>query len=112
MIRIYGARDPIEAEFVKGLFEAEGIAAVVQGNALQAVIGEVPPTPASLPSVWVNEADADRSRQIVDEMRRGGPAALDPRPAWTCAACGTEVEGQFTQCWNCGTARADAGPVG
>ena len=110
MIRIYGARDPIEAEFVRGLLEAEGIDAVVQGNALQTVLGDVPPTPAALPSVWVNEPDVDRATQIVDEMKRGGPAALDPQPAWTCPNCGTVLEGQFTQCWKCGAAKPGDAP--
>ncbi len=105
MQRIYGARDLAEAQFVKGLLDAQEIPAVVQGGPLQAVLGEIPVTPESLPSVWVNEPDAQRALQIIDELKRGGPAALDPQPAWTCPRCGEVLEGQFSSCWNCGAER-------
>lgn len=108
MIRVYGARDGAEAQFVKGLLEAEGIMAMVQGAELQVMASELPFNATALPSVWVDETDAERARQIVDEMRHGGPAALNPQPSWTCANCGTELEGQFTQCWKCGTVRDEA----
>jgi hypothetical protein len=103
MQRIYGARDSTEAEFVKGLLEAEEITAVVQGSALEAARGDIPFTDASLPSVWVNEPDVERAAQIVEEFRRGGPASVLPQTAWKCPKCGEMLEGQFTTCWKCGT---------
>ncbi len=105
MIRVYGARDLAEAHFVKGLLEAEEITAAVQGGALQAVLGEVPMTPESLPSVWVNEPDEQRAMQIVGEMKQGGPAATESQPGWTCPRCGESMEGQFSSCWKCNTQR-------
>lgn len=103
MQRIYGARDSTEAEFVKGLLEAEEIAAVVQGSALEAARGDIPFTDSSLPSVWVNEEDVARALPIIEEFRRGGPAGTEPKPAWICPNCGEKLEGQFTNCWKCGT---------
>lgn len=105
MQRIYGARDSIEAEFVKGLLDAENIRAVVQGSALEAARGDIPFTAASLPSVWVNEPDVMRAMQIVEEFRRGGPAATHPKAPWKCPRCGEMLEGQFTSCWKCGAER-------
>jgi hypothetical protein len=105
MKRVYGARDLAEAYFVKGLLDAEEIPAVVQGGALQAVLGEVPVNPESLPSVWVNEQDVDRAMQIISEMKEGGPATIEPQSNWTCPKCGEVLEGQFSNCWKCGTER-------
>jgi hypothetical protein len=111
MERIYGARDPVEAEFVKGLLESEEIEAVIQGLPLQMALGDIPISPESLPSVWVNEPDVARARQIVDEMQRGGPAASVAGETWTCPRCGEVMEGQFTTCWKCGTERAGTASV-
>lgn len=105
MKRVYEARDITEAEFVKGLLAAEEIHAVVQTSALESILGDVVANSESLPSVWVPEEDETRSLVVISEMKQGGPAALEPRPAWTCPNCGETVEGQFTQCWKCGTAR-------
>jgi hypothetical protein len=106
MKRVYGARDLTEAHFVKGLMEAEEIAAIVQGGPLQIVLGEIPVTPESLPSVWVADDDIPHAMQIIDDLRKGGPAATNPEPDWTCPKCGEVSEGQFTTCWKCGAERA------
>lgn len=107
MVKVYGARDLAEAQFVKGLLESEEIDAVIQSGPLQAVLGEIPVTPESLPTVWVNEADLDRARPIIEELKKGGPPAHATQSNWTCPKCGEVLEGQFTQCWNCGTARPE-----
>jgi hypothetical protein len=109
MQRIYGARDSTEAEFVRGLLEAEEITAVVQGSALEGARGDIPFTAASLPSVWVNESDVERAVQIVDEFRRGGPATTEKQITWKCPKCGEMLEGQFTSCWKCGTEKPAGG---
>ena len=46
--------------------------------------------------------DEARARALLHELRH--PA---PLPSWCCFACGELVEGQFFQCWNCGSSRAD-----
>lgn len=105
MERVYGARDPVEAEFVKGLLAAEDIEAVIQGLPLQMALGDIPISPESLPSIWVNEPDVPRAKQIIDELKRGGPAATEASNTWTCPQCGEVLEGQFTTCWKCGAER-------
>ena len=102
MLQIYGARDSVEAEYVRGLLTSEGIAAVVLGTALEGARGDIPFAPAALPSVWVNEVDLAAARVIIDEFRKGGPANVHPQPQWTCPNCGETLEGQFTTCWKCG----------
>lgn len=101
--RVYRARDAMEAEFVRGLLDEEGIAAVVQGTALQVGLGPVLGGSA-LPAVYVREEDLEPARDVVGRYERGEierPRGDD----WTCPHCGERIEGQFTACWKCGTPR-------
>ena len=112
MQHVYTARDEMDANFVKGLLQQEGIEAIVQGQALGEVWGNLPLTAKSLPSVWVPEADVARALPVVEEYRRVDQAnaaddAARPRATWTCPNCGEKVEEQFTQCWKCGHNRPE-----
>lgn len=110
MTRVYSARDLAEAHFVKGLLATEQIPAVIESGALQAVLGAIPVNPESLPSVWVEEEYTERAMQIIGEMQHGGPAATEAQRTWTCPRCGEVLEGQFSNCWKCGTPRPEAAP--
>jgi hypothetical protein len=117
MQHVYTARDALDANFLKGLLEQEGINSVVQGEPLQETWGNLPLSDESLPSVWVAEQDVPKALPIVEDYKRRdqADAALDelpPRPTWTCPNCGQNVEEQFTQCWHCGHNRPAAGPAG
>jgi rubrerythrin len=48
----------------------------------------------------VHEKDADRARQLISEAQEEPASAA----TWTCPKCGTEIEGQFSECWNCAEA--------
>lgn len=99
---IHTAKHPAEAHLIKGMLEAEGIRASVLGDQLYGAYGELP----VLPTVWVLEdtlaGEADR---LVIDFLRGGAARKHSHERWTCADCGEDLEGQFTDCWNCGAAR-------
>jgi hypothetical protein len=121
MKHVYTGRDEMDANFVKGLLEQEGIEAVVQGQTLEATWGTLPLSAESLPSVWVtNDADEVRAAPIVERYRQVDLAnANEPRdvdrptqPAWTCPRCGEKLEEQFVQCWKCGTNRPAADAAG
>src|SRR4051812_32112130 len=108
MQHIYTARDAMDAHFVKGLLEQEGIEAVVQGESLQETWGNLPLTDESLPSVWVKEEDAAKAGPVVEAYRardkvsaNTDPDAIVARATWTCPNCGERVEEQFTACWHC-----------
>jgi hypothetical protein len=102
--RVFVARHPTEAHFMKDLLEAEGIASEIQGEDLFGARGETPLTPDTLPSVWVvNDADEDRAREFVSKYEEQEKATPSPVATWTCPACGETVEQQFSQCWNCNT---------
>ena len=106
----------MDANFLRGLLEQDGIRAVVQGEALEETWGNLNLTRESLPSVWVDDADVSRAALIVEDYRKRDAAdaqvtdealeaAAAARPKWTCQNCGQLSEEQFTQCWHCGHER-------
>ena len=123
MQHVYTGRDEMDAHFVRGLLEQEGIRAVVHGETLgSGAFGTLPLSAKSSPAVWVDDADVDRAAPIVEEYRRvdranadddededGNKSASAQRATWTCPNCGERVETQFTQCWKCGHARPTPG---
>jgi hypothetical protein len=107
----------MDAHFVKGLLEQEGIEAVVQGEALEAAFSTLPLSGTSLPSVWVNDPDEEKAALIVKDYAKVDVANADdkaddtPRRTWKCANCGEAVEEQFSECWKCGHARPETPEV-
>ena len=99
---VFTAKHPTEAHLIRGMLESEGIRAEVRGDQLYGAFGELP----VLPTVWIRDPadDADAVR-VVNEFLRGTPARRHGHERWTCAGCGETLEGQFTDCWNCGAAR-------
>ncbi len=138
MIEIYLAGDPAEAHLVQALLAEHGIAAIVQGEALWSAAGGLPLGPASAPSVWLrDDGDVERAGRLIAAHfgppknpahcancgydLRGLPEPRcpecgrpfrrsEPQTPWTCALCGEESEGQFTQCWQCGADRPGGTP--
>src|SRR5687768_4904637 len=114
MKHVYTGRDEMDANFVRGLLEQAGIEAVVQGGALEGAWSTLPLSAQSLPSVFVKtDEDVARAAPILDQYRKvdranaNEPEDADrpPQPAWQCPRCGEKLEGQFVQCWKCGTNR-------
>jgi len=71
MQRIFDASDLIEANIVNGLLEQQAIEGYVSGFYLQGGVGELPP--AGNTSIWVNDENANRAREIVKEYENGPP---------------------------------------
>jgi hypothetical protein len=117
MRHVYTGRDEMDAHFVKGLLEQEGIEAVVTGENLEATWSTLPLSDKSLPGVWVQDGDVERALVIVKDYAQVDAVNADddledaPRPTWKCANCGEAVEEQFSECWNCGHSRPAAAPV-
>ncbi len=99
MIQAYVANSLAQAHLIKGFLDAEGIFAVVRGEHLVGIAGEIPITMDTLPSIWVGDDDRDRARELIDKTLKSELVFED----WTCPECGEEVEGQFTECWQCGS---------
>ena len=107
----------MDAHFVKGLLQQEGIEASVVGENLVNAVGTLPLSAKSLPGVYVNDADEERAALIVRDYQQVDRVNADetvedsPRPTWKCANCGEAVEEQFSECWKCGHARPESAGV-
>lgn len=107
MIEIYRAAHPALAHLLVGLLQQEGIEAEVIGEFGFNVRGEAPVTTETLPKVAVKrEEDVARAREVAEAFDKGQALDAAPATAWTCPSCGETVEGQFAECWKCGTSRA------
>jgi hypothetical protein len=67
MKQVFVASNPAEAHIVRGLLESRGIDAEVRGEALWGTRGETPLGPDTLPTVWVEDAQATEAARIVEE---------------------------------------------
>jgi|MudIll2142460700_1097286.scaffolds.fasta_scaffold246408_3 hypothetical protein len=106
MKKIYTARNPIDAHLLKGALEGEQIEAIIQGDFLWAARGEVPITPETCPSVWiVNDADYEKAVQVLEDFKSQEITAPIQTEEWKCDNCNETNEGQFLECWQCGTLR-------
>lgn len=81
MVIIYNARDTTEAHIIRGMLEAHGIEAYVNGYYLQGGIGEL--AAHDFASVSVTENDADHAQKLVKEydsgtLVRGAPDEPEP----------------------------------
>lgn len=120
MRHVYTGRDEMDAHFVKGLLQQEGIEATVVGENLVNAVGTLPLSDNSLPSVWVPDGDEERAAVVVRDYQQVDAAnAADeddvvedaPRPTWKCANCGEAVEEQFSECWHCGHSKPPSARV-
>ena len=99
---IHTAKHPTEAHLVRGLLEADGMRALVKGDQLYGAYGELP----VLPTVWIlDDTLAGYAERLVRDFLHGGAARRYGQQRWTCGRCAEVLEGQFTDCWNCGAAR-------
>jgi hypothetical protein len=110
VVKVYAARDTLEAHFLKGVLEAEGIRAVILGETLASARGELPLTLETLPGVWVHEADRDRAMELAASITCPQEDVVS-QPRWTCRRCGERHEGAFSECWQCGASRPTRGAV-
>ena len=107
MKQIYIADDPTEAHLVKGILEQYGISCEIRGEALWGARGGVPLTSEALPSIWiVDESKFEEAKGLIEQFKNKTLAA-DAGTSWKCPGCGVKVEGQFTECWNCGVSRPE-----
>jgi hypothetical protein len=68
MQQVFTTTQPMEAHFVRNLLEAEGIHAVVMGEMLFTL--QVPFQNSTLPSVWVDEHQAEEARVFVADYEK------------------------------------------
>jgi hypothetical protein len=103
--QVFQAHDVTEAHLVKGLLESQGLTALVRGEAVAGLAGEVPFVDV-WPTVWVLDDDRDsEARAVINEYEPRSAKPMSAGVAWLCPKCGQDIEPQFTACWACGAER-------
>jgi len=98
---LHQTSDRTRAQLLRGALESEGIAAIVQGEHLTGLLGEIPTGASAEYRVCIVDDDqlprADSfAKQWLGEEAPGSAAS------WVCDACGERHEAQFESCWKCG----------
>ena len=102
MRKVYGSQLIPMVGHLKNVLESHGIHCVVKNALLGGALGEAPPVEC-WPQLWVIE-DNKYDEAAASVSAASLENAVEPAGRWLCA-CGEELEGQFTDCWRCGTSR-------
>lgn len=100
MRTVYSAPNITLVTLFRDILEARGIACTIRndltgaGSQIQAV--------ECWPELCVRDEDYSEAVRLVEEALAG---KRDAAGSWRCRNCGEELEGQFTECWNCGSTR-------
>lgn len=87
---------------LQSVLEAAGIRTEIRNEGGSGGAGELPFTQV-YPELWILEnKDEPRARALIKEFRDESDE-VPVGPAWVCPACGEKVDGEFAECWNCGT---------
>ena len=99
MKTVYSASNISLVSIFQNILESSGIKCWIKNEFISAGSGEIPPIEC-WPLLCVEDDDYLEAKRIVDE-------ALSQKDleGWKCASCDEDIEGQFTECWNCGKSR-------
>ena len=102
MKKVYTSRDPLMIGHLKNVLATFGIKCVTRHLDLSSAAGELPPTEC-WPELWV--VDDTRHAEAATILKKTLAPLESVKKPWGCKSCGEEVEGQFSECWNCGESR-------
>ncbi|PIE89833.1 MAG: hypothetical protein CR997_09155 [Acidobacteria bacterium] len=101
MYTVYSSQDQLLISHLKNLLDQHGIVSVLEQMHLQGAMGELPMT--AWPRIRVPDREqAKKARSLIKNALQPGPKLHE---VWICSSCGETIEGQFTQCWQCGAHR-------
>jgi hypothetical protein len=105
MKKVYSAKDPLMVAHLKNVLATFGIDCFTRNLDLSSAAGRLPPIEC-WPELWIQDDEKlARAKSILKKTL--APLESVKKP-WRCAGCGEDVEGQFTECWNCGHSRSRA----
>lgn len=104
MKKVYAAPDLLSAGHVRNLLEQSGIESELRNYYLGSGAGDLPVNEC-WPEIWVDNVDADRAEQAIQDLQVA--LSTPAGPAWACPRCDEMNEGQFGECWHCGMSRPE-----
>ena len=105
MKRIHTCDNIVIAGQIQSLLENRDIECFIKNAALAGGIGELPPIEC-WPEIWIkqDEDESDAKQIIQTFFKQQTEFSNEELKNWQCH-CGETIEGQFSQCWNCGAIR-------
>lgn len=102
MRKVYSGYDGIMVGFLKSVLEDHRIPCFVKREFLASGAGEIPPNECWPELCVTDDRDYDRAKEIIELA-----LATDhhSNQTWQCPRCEEIIEGQFTDCWQCGEVR-------
>lgn len=101
MQKVFSSPDLGLVAHLKNILENQGIICIMKNYYLTGGMGEIPPIEC-WPELWlVNDAQLQDAQTII-KANQAIPITGKP---WQCPNCGEQLEAQFAQCWQCGTAQ-------
>jgi hypothetical protein len=99
--QVFVSQNLIEVEMRKEWLAQANIPCTIKNQRSSGLAGEIPFTEV-FPELWVvQDEDAYRARQVLDEELITQPS--NPGD-WVCTGCSEHHESQFSECWKCGQA--------
>ncbi len=92
------------AGHMRNVLATFGIDCVTRNLDLSTAAGEIPPIEC-WPELWI--LDDDRAAEAEAIIKKTLSPLESVKTPWHCDGCGEEVEGQFTECWNCRRSHPD-----
>jgi hypothetical protein len=102
MKRVYTTKDPLMIGHLKNVLTTFGIDCVMKNIYLSSAAGELPPIEC-WPELWVVDDEQHPEAEAI--LKRTLAPLESVKKPWRCNGCGEAVEGQFSECWKCGTSR-------
>lgn len=99
MKRLHSAKDPLMIGHLKNVLATFGIKCVARNGDLISAAGELPPVEC-WPELWV--VDDEKFSRASRILKKTLAPLRSVKKAWHCVGCGETIEGQFSDCWNCG----------
>lgn len=102
---VFVSQHLFEVEMRMERLDQAGISCMIKNQRSSGLAGEIP-FMEIFPELWViQDEDAYRARQVLDEELITQPSNSG---AWVCTGCGEQHERQFSECWRCGGTSASS----
>ena len=89
---------------MKSALENLGIQCKLKNENLSDALGELPFI-ETWPELWITDDSREKEAISMVENLIKNPAVPNAE-SWVCISCGETIEGQFSDCWNCGQAKS------
>ncbi len=85
-------------ENLHNVLKLNGIKSTIRSENLNVGIGGM----GCCPELWVSDQEFEHALKLIETIDTLPPETDE---TWVCSNCMEEVEGQFSECWNCGKPR-------